>query len=215
MSPQSDNSGCANAPNVGIPNHKTGQLATHDTCEFSPEERKQLLALAHEAILSAAEKREVSPVPTSPRFASPRGAFTTLYLRKNLRGCVGYAYPVAPLHRTIIETARGAAFEDPRFPALMLDEIRQIEVALSILSPVEAARPEEVIIGKHGLLISHHGRRGLLLPQVPLEHEWDRTVFLEQTCGKAGLPPDAWKSGATIEVFTAEIFGDVDLCQRV
>jgi len=92
-----------------------------------------------------------------------------------------------------------------------LAEAQQLEVSLSILSPLRVVRAQEVEIGTHGLLISQHGRRGLLLPQVPLEHGWNRNTFIEETCRKAGLPVDAWKSGAAIEVFTAEIFGDADL----
>jgi AmmeMemoRadiSam system protein A len=206
MSPQSDNSGPRDAANTGV-----HDLDIHRTKEFSLDERKQLIALAHEAILSAVEHREIPLVGPSSRFAAPRGAFTTIYLHKNLRGCVGYAFPIAPLHRTIIETARGAAFEDTRFLPVTLAEAQQLEVSLSILSPLRVVRAQEVEIGTHGLLISQHGRRGLLLPQVPLEHGWNRNTFIEETCRKAGLPVDAWKSGAEIEVFTAEIFGDADL----
>jgi uncharacterized protein len=90
------------------------------------------------------------------------------------------------------------------------DEARELKVSLSILSPVTPIRPEDVEIGRHGLLITHGGYRGLLLPQVPIEHGWDRITFLEQTCKKAGLPPDAWQTGAAIEAFTAEVFGDGD-----
>ncbi|MGA7049593.1 MAG: AMMECR1 domain-containing protein, partial [Candidatus Sulfotelmatobacter sp.] len=79
---------------------------------------------------------------------------------------------------------------------------------LSILSPPQPIEAEAVEVGRHGLLISQHGRRGLLLPQVPVEHNWDRTTFLQQTCRKAGLPPDAWQKGATLQAFTAEIFSD-------
>jgi AmmeMemoRadiSam system protein A len=201
MFPQSEKS-----TNTGV-----RDLDIHGRNEFSPEERKQLLALAHEAILSAIEHREIPQAAPSVRFAAPRGAFTTIYLRKNLRGCVGYAFPIAPLYRTIIETARGAAFEDSRFSPVTLAEAQQLEVSLSILSPLKPAQPQEVEIGKHGLLISHGRHRGLLLPQVPLEHRWDRNTFLEETCRKAGLPLDAWQSGAEIEVFTAEVFGDSDL----
>jgi len=206
MSPQSDNSKASRAANAGL-----HDLDIHRANEFSPEERKQLLALAHEAILSVVEKREIALIAPCVRFATPRGAFTTLYLYNNLRGCVGYALPIAPLYRTIIETARGAAFEDSRFLPVALAEAHELEVSLSILSLLKAVRAQEVEIGTHGLLISQHGRRGLLLPQVPLEHGWDRNTFLEETCRKAGLPLDAWQSGAEIEVFTAEIFGDADL----
>lgn len=87
-------------------------------------------------------------------------------------------------------------------------EARELEIELSILSPPRPISADAVEIGRHGLLISMAGRRGLLLPQVPTEHNWDRATFLEQTCRKAGLPLDAWQHGATIEAFTAEIFGD-------
>jgi AmmeMemoRadiSam system protein A len=203
MSPQSDNSKASRAAYTGL-----HDFDIHRANEFSPEERRQLLALAHEAILSAIEHREIPQAAPSVRFGTPRGAFTTIYLHQKLRGCVGYAFPIAPLYRTIIETARGAAFEDTRFLPVTLVEAHELEVSLSILSALKSVRPQEVEIGTHGLLISQHGRRGLLLPQVPLEHGWDRNTFLEETCRKAGLPLDAWRSGAEIEVFSAEIFGD-------
>jgi AmmeMemoRadiSam system protein A len=177
--------------------------------EFTPEERKILLHLAHEAILSVLEKREIPLTPPSPHLAELRGAFTTIYVQGELRGCVGYVFPVASLYRTVAETARSAAFEDTRFWPITLEEAANLEVSLSILSPLKAIKPEEVEIGRHGLLIGQHGHRGLLLPQVPVEHGWDRVTFLEQTCRKAGLPLEAWQKGATLEAFTAEVFGDV------
>lgn len=180
--------------------------------EFTPLERRQLLELAHEAIQSALEHREVSTLSSS-RFAAPQGVFTTIYLHSQLRGCVGYPLPIAPLHRAIVETARGAAFEDTRFPPITLEEARELEVSLSVLSPLRRVNPEEVEVGRHGLLVSKDGRRGLLLPQVPVEHGWDRATFLEQTCRKAGLPSNAWQE-ATVEVFTAEVFGDLN-CRQV
>jgi AmmeMemoRadiSam system protein A len=186
--------------------HAASSPATHD--EFTREERVTLLNLAHESILSALEHREVSLDPPSPHFSEPRGAFTTLYLHRQLRGCVGYVLPVISLYRTVAETARAAAFEDTRFHPVTLAEASSLEVSLSILSPLKTITPEEVEIGIHGLVVSYGGRRGLLLPQVPLEHGWDRLTFIEQTCQKAGLPRDAWKSGATLEAFTAEVFGD-------
>jgi len=176
--------------------------------EFSPEERTVLLELAHESILSALESREISLDPPTPHFAEPRGAFTSLYLHGQLRGCVGYVLPTCSVYRAVAETARAAAFEDTRFYAVTLDEARELEIELSILSPPKAISAEEVEIGRHGLLISMAGHRGLLLPQVPTEHQWDRITFLEQTCRKAGLPLDAWQKGAVIEAFTAEVFGE-------
>jgi AmmeMemoRadiSam system protein A len=178
--------------------------------EFSDPERADLLALSHEAILSMVEHREMEACPCPPHWDQHRGAFTTIYIHGRLRGCVGYPLPLLPLRRTIIETARGAAFEDRRFSPVNAEESRQLEVSLSILSALKSVSFEEVQIGVHGLLISQAGHRGLLLPQVPVEHGWDRITFLEQTCRKAGLPADAWRSGATIETFTAEVFADKD-----
>lgn len=183
-------------------------LASTRQNEFTPEERAVLLKLAHESILSALERREISLTPPSPHLEEPRGAFTTIYFHGNLRGCVGYVFPVASLYRTVAETARAAAFEDTRFSPVSPQEAPELDVSLSILSPLRVIMPEEVEIGRHGLVVSHGGRRGLLLPQVPVEHQWDRATFMEQTCRKAGLPLDAWRQGATLEAFTAEVFGD-------
>jgi AmmeMemoRadiSam system protein A len=167
-----------------------------------------LLRLAHESILSALEARAIPLDPPSPHLAQPRGVFTTLHLSGQLRGCVGFVLPVDSVYRVVAETARAAAFEDTRFYPVTLEEALQLQVELSILSPPLPIAAEAVEVGRHGLLIGMHGRRGLLLPQVPVEHHWDRVIFLQQTCRKAGLPLDAWEKGATIEAFTAEIFGD-------
>jgi len=176
--------------------------------EFSPEERAQLLQLAHESIVSALEDRELSLTPPTPHFAQPRGAFTSLYLEGKLRGCVGYVLPVSPVYQAVADTARAAAFEDTRFCPVKLEEARNLEIELSILSRPQPIAPEAVVIGRDGLLIGMYGCRGLLLPQVAVEHSWDRDTFLEQTCQKAGLPRDAWRKGASVEAFTAEVFGD-------
>lgn len=176
--------------------------------EFSAEERGLLLRLAHDSIRAALEDSEISLDSPIPHFADHRGAFTSLYLRGELRGCVGYVLPSCPLYRAVAETARAAAFNDNRFPPVSREEAACLEIELSILSPPHPIKAEEIEIGRHGLLISWRGHRGLLLPQVPVEHEWDRTAFLEQTCRKAGLPLDAWKKGAAVEAFTAEVFGE-------
>ena len=178
--------------------------------EFSQEERSQLLRLAHDAILSALQGREIPLDPPTEHLSEPRGAFTTLYVGGELRGCVGYVLPVSPVYRAVADTARAAAFEDSRFRPVTLPEASDLKIELSILSPPQPIAADAIEIGRHGLLISMAGHRGLLLPQVPTEHNWDRTTFLQQTCRKAGLPLDAWKSGATIEAFTAEIFGKKD-----
>jgi len=179
--------------------------------EFSAEERTLLLKLAHDAIESAIERTEIPLAARSPHLAEPRGAFTTLYSQGQLRGCVGFVEAVASLYQTVIETARAAAFEDTRFWPVTREELPGLQVSLSILSKPQPIAVEQIEVGRHGLIVGHNGRRGLLLPQVPAEHDWDRTTFLEQTCRKAGLPLDAWKKGALIEAFTAEVFGDDNL----
>ena len=177
--------------------------------EYGPKERSLLLELAHQAIVARLERREVLPASYSEHLSEPRGVFTTIYSDQKLRGCVGYPAALMPLFRAVIETAQGAAFDDPRFPPLTLAEATNLQVSLSILSPLVPIAAEEVEVGRHGLIISHKGQRGLLLPQVPVEHGWDRLTFLQQTCRKAGIPLDAWQHGATIEAFTAEVFADV------
>ena len=189
-----------------LPHNSFSALASGQ--EFSREERVQLLRLAHDSISSALQNREISLDSPTPHFAELRGAFTSIYLRGELRGCVGYVLPTSPVYRAVAETARAAAFDDNRFPPVTPEEAPHLEIELSILSSPQAIRAEEIEVGRHGLLVSGYGRRGLLLPQVPVEHSWDRTTFLEQTCRKAGLPADAWRKGATVEAFTAEVFGD-------
>jgi AmmeMemoRadiSam system protein A len=186
------------------------ESSCHDPAgnEFSAEERGILLRLAHESILSALDQRKICLDPPTPHLAEPRGAFTSVYWQAALRGCVGYVLPTSSVYRTIAETACAAAFEDTRFQPVTREEAPELQVELSILSPPRPILPDAVEVGRHGLLISLHGSRGLLLPQVPVEHGWDRTTFLEQTCRKAGLPLNAWQKGAVIEAVTAEVFGD-------
>jgi AmmeMemoRadiSam system protein A len=180
--------------------------------EFSEEERAQLLLLAHESILSELEGRQIPLDSPTPHLAEPRGVFTSLYLHGELRGCIGYVLPIHPLYRTVAETARAAAFGDTRFASVTRDEASHLQIELSVLSVPQPIAAEAIRIGRHGLVISMAGHRGLLLPQVATEHHWDRETFLEQTCRKAGLPNDAWKNlapdGGKLEAFTAEIFGE-------
>jgi uncharacterized protein len=231
-------------PSANSPENLTRQATALDA-EFSLDQRRTLLGIAHEAILYGVEHRPftVAP-PASSALSERRGVFTTLYFRKDmgkelasqphrdshldrephrelqlqlqlqLRGCVGYAVPVAPLYRAVAETARAAAFEDSRFLPVTKEEAPRLEVSLSVLSRLLPIHPEAVEVGRHGLVISHGARRGLLLPQVPTENDWDRETFLEQTCRKAGLPGDAWRKGAGIEAFTAEVFSDADVAVR-
>lgn len=198
--------------------------------EFSPEQRKTLLSIARAAIASGMrgealpETQQAGSLPTSAGMSAsetataapgswllePRGVFTTLYIGEQLRGCVGYPAPIRPLHQALAETARAAAFDDSRFRPVRPEEVRELRISVSVLSPLFPIRPEQVEIGRHGLVISDGARRGLLLPQVPVEYGWDRETFLAQTCHKAGLATDAWRGSATIQAFTAEVFGDDD-----
>lgn len=176
--------------------------------EYGAEERELLLRLAHQAIDTALEERELVLPAVPEHLQQHRGAFTTLHLEGEVRGCVGYVFPVAPLFQTIIETARAAAFQDIRFLPVTREEAVRLQISISVLSPLAPIKAEEVELGKHGLLVTEGNRRGLLLPQVPAEHGWNLKTFLEQTCRKAGLPPDAWEHDAALEAFTAEIFGE-------
>jgi len=179
-----------------------------DAGEYSPEERRILLRLAHQSIESALRDVKLDLTPPNEHLAQPRGAFTTLHRHGRLRGCIGYVFSTEPLYRTVAETARAAAFDDPRFQSVTLDEAGELKVEISVLSALQPITPQEVVVGKHGLVVMQGNRRGLLLPQVPLEWGWDRETFLAQTCLKAGLPRDAWLRGAELQAFTAEVFGE-------
>ena len=189
------------------PDSSAARLLSPD--EYSPGERVLLLDLAHEAIQSALEARPTPLSPPNKHLAESRGVFTTLYSEGHLRGCVGYVFPVLPLYRAVFETARAAASQDTRFSPVTLDEAPTLKISLSVLSSISPITPEQIAIGKHGLIVSFGTCRGLLLPQVPVEHNWDTLTFLQQTCRKAGLPADAWQNGATLDAFTAEVFVDL------
>jgi AmmeMemoRadiSam system protein A len=178
------------------------------------EERKFLLDLAHRSIESELERHRLDLTPPSPHLAEKRGAFTTLHLQGKLRGCIGYIIATEPLYRTVAETARAAAFQDPRFQPVTEEEAPNLEIEISVLSPMTPIRAEDVVVGRHGLLVGRGNHRGLLLPQVPVEWGWDREEFLTQTCRKAGLPSDAWRQDAELEAFTAEVFGDQEFVTR-
>jgi AmmeMemoRadiSam system protein A len=190
-----------------FPSSEKTRIATA-AAEYSPEERRILLTLAHRSIEGALRGEHIDLTPPSQHLAQPRGAFTTLHLFGELRGCIGYVLPVGSLYLIVAETARAAAFDDPRFQAVTEDEAPHLKVDISVLSLPRPIRPEEVEVGKHGLIVIAGLRRGLLLPQVPTEWDWDRETFLAQTCIKAGLAPEAWQHGAELQGFTAEVFGE-------
>jgi AmmeMemoRadiSam system protein A len=184
------------------------QPRSEEPAEYSPEERTLLLLLAHDAIAARLAGAKLDLTAPTEHLAERRGAFTTLHAEGQLRGCIGYVFPVATLYETIANTAAAAAFEDPRFYPLTSSEAPKLKIEISVLSPLRPIEAAQVEVGKHGLVVTYMARRGLLLPQVPVELGWDRETFLEQTCIKAGVDPHAWKKGAKLEAFTAEVFGE-------
>ncbi len=146
---------------------------------------------------------------SSPALGAHRGAFVTLHLGGQLRGCIGTFRASQPLSRVVGQMAVSAALHDPRFPPVRWDELAAVEIEISALTPlVPVSDPATIEVGRHGIYITRGHNSGVLLPQVALEWGWDREEFLEQTCRKAGLPRDAWQRGATIELFEAEVFSE-------
>lgn len=179
--------------------------------ELTDQEKKTLLEIAKRAIIAKAGNRELPKLTMdSTVLKEKRGAFVTLRKRGHLRGCIGYIKAVKSLAETIQEMAVAAAFHDPRFPSVKSEEIRDLNLEISVLSPLQKIENiNDIEVGKHGLYIVRGYNSGLLLPQVATEYGWDREDFLKETCYKAGLPPEAWKDPETeIYIFSADYFGE-------
>jgi AmmeMemoRadiSam system protein A len=177
---------------------------------LSEADRQSLLELARRAIAEAVSpQKPAGRIPHSGVFAEKRGVFVTLQARGRLRGCIGVVEAFELLGESIARCAASAAFEDPRFSPVSPEELRELQIELSLLSPPEPILPENIEIGKHGLLISQAAKRGLLLPQVAVQHKFSREQFLEETCRKAGLAAHAWQEPETqILGFTCEVFSE-------
>jgi AmmeMemoRadiSam system protein A len=175
---------------------------------LADREKQLLLEVARRAVIRAVELREsLEKLPDNVNLMQPAGAFVTLRLRGRLRGCIGQLPSTEPLVRVVSSCAKSAALEDPRFEPVTHQEISELEIELSVLSVLEEIAPEQIEVGKHGLLVTQGSQRGVLLPQVASEFRWTAERFLEETCMKAGLERDAWKDPTTrIQTFTAEIF---------
>ncbi|MGH9712459.1 MAG: AmmeMemoRadiSam system protein A [Candidatus Acidiferrales bacterium] len=175
-------------------------------------DRQLLLELSRRVLVAAVERRDVQEnLPASEMLQRPAGAFVTLRLRGRLRGCIGQVASGDSLVTVIAHCARSAALEDPRFEPVRPSELTELEIELSVLSPLFVIPSHQIEVGKHGLLMSRGWQRGLLLPQVAAEFGWSAERFLEETCTKAGLERDAWKHPDTrVEAFTAEIFCESD-----
>lgn len=174
--------------------------------------KKSLLRRARHAIAKAIGVTPVTaPIPNPQSLITDlrAGAFVTLRIRGNLRGCIGYPEPELLLVEVIDRCAVSAALADPRFPPLGADEWHDIDLELSILGPIQSVSDiREIVVGRDGLIVEFGRRRGLLLPQVAVEWKWDAEEFASQTCIKAGLPRDAWQKGAELFRFEAEVFGE-------
>lgn len=176
---------------------------------LTPAEQQALLRLARETLVAhLAGGAPPGPVPLADPLAHS-GAFVTLLVNGELRGCIGYPGSKDPLPDLISRCAISSATEDPRFPSVAAEELAQLSIEISVLTPIVLVRDiQEIEVGRHGLVAEQGFRRGLLLPQVASEYGWDRETFLDHTCIKAGLPANAWKTGAKISKFEAQVFSE-------
>jgi AmmeMemoRadiSam system protein A len=174
---------------------------------LNTDQQAALLRIARESLVGYLKTQQIPIVPAPDEaLRKPCGAFVSLHNGKKLRGCVGVIAAEKPLYLTVGECAVWAGLEDHRFASVTSGELGKLNFEISVLSPLETTAPENVEVGRHGLVISEGNTRGLLLPQVAVEWKWSREQFLEETCRKAGLPLDAWRHGAQIQTFTAQVF---------
>ena len=173
-------------------------------------EQEILLVTARETIQSRLEQRKPLYEEPTPAMLEPYALFVTLHTNGRLRGCIGTLEAAKPLFEAVKDYSISSAFSDPRFPALSIDELPDMSLEISVLTPLKKVDSlEKIVIGKHGLYAKQGLRTGVLLPQVPVEQGWDREQFLNNTCRKAGLSTEAWKTGdVEFYSFEAEIFGE-------
>jgi AmmeMemoRadiSam system protein A len=188
----------------------TGEGELPVTVALGPDDRAALLRIARAALEAAV--RGVGSTETSLSLPAPRsgGAFVSLHARDGaLRGCVGLLRCEEPLHETVARMAVAAGTQDGRFAPVQASELDELVIEISALGVLRPIRPDEVEVGRDGLLIRAHGHSGVLLPQIAVHYQWSREEFLRKTAGKAGLPDDAWE-GEEVELFafTAEVFGE-------
>ncbi len=180
---------------------------------LTDEEGRIALQTARRAIEHAVNGGEYAPENLPAIFDETRGVFVTIKKHGELRGCIGLPYPIKPLGEALVEAAVSAALQDPRFPPVSGREIPALDLEVTVLTLPEplscppVARPEHVVVGKHGLIVSGLGTSGLLLPQVPVEYNWESREFLDYTCKKAGLMAGCWKrSDVNVLTFEGQIF---------
>jgi uncharacterized protein (TIGR00296 family) len=179
---------------------------------LTEEHGQLLLDIARKTILHYLNTREMLSITDAPpEFKEKRGIFVTLKKRGTLRGCIGYPEPVYPLLHALLDAAVSAAVRDPRFPPVTAPEMDDIDIEVTVLTQPEeiAPDPKNVTIGEDGLIAEKGVFKGILLPQVPVEWEWDAEEFLCQVCIKAGLPPDCWlDKKTTLYKFQGQIFAE-------
>jgi uncharacterized protein (TIGR00296 family) len=176
---------------------------------LNPEEGRMALLLARTTLENCIGGAQHALPCLTPVFSQKRGVFVTLTRNGELRGCIGFPYPLLPLGEAVPQAAAAAALEDPRFPPVSRSELPSLHVEVTVLSVPEPLcvapeeRPGAIVVGRHGLIARGYGRSGLLLPQVATEYCWDARTFLDHTCMKAGLRPGCWCE-KTVEIFTFE-----------
>jgi hypothetical protein len=192
---------------------RTDKDIEKDFSPFSASDRRALMELAKKAVAAAAKRVDFQPdEPGSKLLSDPGAAFVTLKKKGQLRGCIGHVVARVPLFKCIADVAHSAAVQDMRFSPVSPDELDELTYEISVLTTPEPTTPDQVVVGRDGLIMSRGGRSGLLLPQVPIEWNWDREQFLQHTCRKAGLPLDCWKDQDTeIKSFRAIVWGEDDL----
>lgn len=177
---------------------------------LSPADRAALLGIARRAILAHLDLAAAPELPTAGALGEERGAFVTVHVAGELRGCIGTFRPLGSLAETVARMAVAAASEDPRFLPLAAADVPELDVSISALAPPHPlADPRRVEVGRQGLVVRRGFHRGTLLPKVAVEYGWSAEEFLKHTCLKAGLPPRAWEEpDVTVEAFEAEEFGE-------
>ena len=185
---------------------------------FTDRDGESAVRIARAVIESHVKKTEPPEIQVPDIFKKKSGVFVTIttFPGDQLRGCIGYPEPVMPLIDAIKDAAVSASSRDPRFPPVQPEELKRLKVEVSLLTPpeeVKVKKPKDLVacvnVGKHGLIMERGGRKGLLLPQVPVEWGWDTEDFLSQTCMKAGLLPDSWlQEGTNCYKFEAEVFSE-------
>jgi uncharacterized protein len=176
---------------------------------ISPEDQPRLIALARRALETRVRHAAVPDIDGTLAPNVHCGAFVSIFHDGELRGCLGRLNSPLPITQLVAELAQAVADSDPRFDRVTPQELAGIRLEISVLTRErEIQSVDEIEVGKHGLIVEQGIGRGLLLPQVADEHGWDRDAFLDHTCLKAGLAADAWRRGARIFVFEAEVFGE-------